>query len=235
MKKLIVVANDLERSGKSGLARAIAAHFSQNEIDHTLFTSDEMDMVESFEGEFWDLEDHFDPDSVMAAFEENEALVFDVHTGAARIWGDLCEENELDTMLAEIDAEMTLVVPNTGSERCNEEMLDLIDIYSDSCDYVVCHLPINESSSFEWEGSAAAKAMRNLGAVELEVSGLSAEMETAIANTNEDFVSVLNKPEALPRFAEVQVCQWLESVGSSLEEASDYLVPDVVGEVVLDY
>ena len=55
MKKLIVVVNDLERSGKSSTARAISHHLTNLEVKHLLVTSDEMDMTDTFPGEFWDL------------------------------------------------------------------------------------------------------------------------------------------------------------------------------------
>ncbi|MEX2580091.1 MAG: hypothetical protein WD342_13620 [Verrucomicrobiales bacterium] len=235
MKKLIVVVNDLERSGNSSVARAISHHLKTQERKHLLVTSNEMDMTDSFEGEFWDLEDQFDPSLLIAAIDGYEAVVLDVHTGAARIWGDLCEEHELENLLAELDAEMTMILPNTQSERCNEEMCDLAEIFSDQADYVIAHLPGDERNEVKWKGSPAEKALKHLGASAVDVPGLSDDLKTAMENTEVDFAAALNDPSALPRFAEVQITQWLEKVSESLATASDYLVPDEVGTVALDY
>lgn len=235
MKKLIVVVNDLEHSGKSTLTRAISHHLNQNEVKHLLITSDENDLGETYEGDFWDLEDQFDTDTLIQALENNEALVLDVHTGAARILGDICEEEELDNLLAELDVEMTLVIPNTGSERCNEEIVDLTDLFADSADYVIANLPIEDRGLVDWKGSDAAKATRFLGSTIIDIEHFSEDLKTALESTHSDLITALNKPEALPRFAEVQLCQWLENVSEVLNDAAEYIIPEAVAEVVLDY
>ena len=235
MKKLIVIANDLEGSGKSILARAISAHLKNNEISHQLITSDERDMTESFDGEFWDLEDELDSSQLIAAMDAHDALVLDIHSGAARNWGEFCENEEIENLLVELDAEMTMVFPETGSERCNHEVLDLSEIFSDTADYVVAHLPMESATDIDWEKSPADKAMKNLGGINLEIADLSDELVTAINSSSKNFISALDRPEDLPRFAEVQMCQWLENVSASLDEAGDYLIPEVMGSLVLDY
>ncbi|HRQ88957.1 MAG TPA: hypothetical protein PLA50_09180 [Bacteroidia bacterium] len=235
MKKLIVVVNDLERSGKSVLARALSHHLGSEDIKHLLVTSNEMDMTDSFPGEFWDLEDQFDVSQLIAAVDRYEAVVLDVHTGAARNWGDLFEAEDLENVLAEIDAEMTLLIPDTRSERCNEEILDLTEIFSDQADYVIAHLPGDARNEVKWKGSPAEKAIRYLGACEVAMPGISDELKTALDNAGLDFPEALNQPSLLPRFAEVQVTQWLERAAGCLAVGNEHLVPDASSSVVLDY
>ena len=235
MKKLIVVANDLERSGKSVLARAIASHLGDLEVNHLLITSNEMDMSDTFEGDFWDLEEQFDSSNLFSALDHYDAVVMDVHTGAARNWGEFCENEEMENLLAELDVEMTLVIPNTGTERCNEEIVDLADLFSDASDYIIAHLPMEERGLIDWEKSPAEKGTRYFGSIELEMPTFSDELTTAVESTSSDFVNALNQPDKLPRFAEVQICQWLETAAERLEDASEYLIPEVMGELVLDY
>ena len=86
MKKLIIVANDLEGSGKSILSRAISAHLKTNEVSHLLITSNELDVTENFEGDFWDLEDELDSSALISAMDAHDAVVLDLHSGAARNW-----------------------------------------------------------------------------------------------------------------------------------------------------
>ena len=235
MKKLIVVVNDLERSGKSSVARAVSHHLQSLETNHLLVTSNEMDMTDSFEGEFWDLEDQIELSQLIAAVDSYDAIVVDVHSGAARNWGEFCEENEIENLLAELDAEMTLVIPNTRSERCNEEICDLTEIFADQANYVIAHLPGDERTEIKWKGSLADKAIRYLGATQVEVPAISDDLETAIESAGIHFGEALNNPASLPRFAEVQVTQWMERTSEAFAVAQEYLVPDEVGTVALDY
>ncbi len=235
MKKLIVVVNDLERSGNSAIARALSHHLKSEEVKHLLVTSNEMDMTDSFPGEFWDLEDQFEVSQLIAAIDRYDAVVLDVHSGAARNWADLFESEDLENLLAELDAEMTLVIPDTRSERCNEEIYDLAEIFADQADYVIVHLPGEKRNEIKWKGSVAEKAIRYLGASEVEMPGLSDELRTALDNAGLELPEALNKPSALPRFAEVQVTQWLERASACLAAGNEHLVPDASGSVALDY
>ncbi|MAS96174.1 MAG: hypothetical protein CMO55_23475 [Verrucomicrobiales bacterium] len=235
MKKLIVVVNDLERSGKSSTARAISHHLTNLEVKHLLVTSDEMDMTDTFPGEFWDLEDQFETSQLIGAIDSYEAVVLDVHSGAARNWGEFCEERDLENLLAELDAEMTLVIPDTRNERCNEEICDLTEIFADQANYVIAHLPGDERFEVKWKGSLADKAIRYLGASQVDIPGISEELETALESTDVTFAEALNNPAELPRFAEVQITQWLERTSESLGAAQDYLIPDEIGSVALDF
>jgi hypothetical protein len=193
-----------------------------------------MDMTDSFPGEFWDLEDQFDVSQLIAAVDRHDAVIVDVHTGAARNWGDLFESEDLENLLAEIDAEMVLVIPNTRTERCNEEICDLTEIFSDQANYVIVHLP-GEKREMKWKASPAEKAIRYLGASDIELPGLSDELRTALENAGLELSEALNKPSALPRFAEVQVTQWLERASSCLMAGNEHLIPDSSGTVALDY
>lgn len=235
MKKLIVVVNDLERSGKSALARALSHHLKSEEVKHLLVTSNEMDMTESFPGDFWDLEDQFEVSQLISAIDRHDAVVVDVHSGAARNWADFFESEDLENVLSEIDAEMTVVIPDTRSERCNEEICDLAELFSDQANYVIAHLPGDKRNEIKWKGSPAEKAIRYLGASEVEIPGISDELRTALENADLELPEALNKPSSLPRFAEVQVSQWLERVSGNLSAGNDHLIPDASGSVALDY
>ena len=235
MKKLIVLVNDLERSGKSAVARTLSHHLASQEVKHLLVTSNELDMTDSFPGEFWDLEDQFDLSQLISAIDKNSAVILDVHSGGARNWGEFFEAEDLENLLAEIDAEMTLVIPDTRSERCNEEICDLTEIFADQADYVIARLPGDVKNEVKWKGSLADKAVRYLGASIVELPGISDDLRTALDNAGLDLVEALNQPAELPRFAEVQLSQWLERASSCLDGGSEYLVPDQVGSVALDY
>lgn len=235
MKKLIVVVNDLERSGKSSVARSITHHLSSLEVNHLAVTSNEMDMTDTFTGEFWDLEDQFDLSLMIGAIDNHEAIVLDIHTGAARVWGELCEEHDLENLLAELDTEMTLVVTDTRSERCNEEICDITELFADQADYIVAHLPGDARNEVPWKGSLAAKALKYLGGTEVEIPAPSDDLKTALASSGVELAAALNNPAVLPRFTEVPLTQWLERTSATFNNAQDYLIPEAVGIVALDY
>jgi len=235
MKKLIVVVNDLERSGKSSVARAITHHLSTLEVNHLAVTSNEMDMTDTFTGEFWDLEDQFDLSLMIGAIDNHDAIVLDVHTGAARVWGELCEEHDLENLLAELDTEMTLVVTDTRTERCNEEICDIAELFADQADYIIAHLPGDERTEMVWKGSLAAKALKYLGGTEVEIPAPSDDLKTGLSTAEVELAKALNNPAGLPRFTEVPLTQWLERTSVSLNNAREYLIPEEVGIVALDY
>ncbi|MDF1752569.1 MAG: hypothetical protein P1U89_07340 [Verrucomicrobiales bacterium] len=227
MKRLVVVVNDLERSGKSSVSRAVYHHLaSECEIKSFLVTSDENNLDEDYDGEYWDLDESLSVGQVIGLLEENDAVIFDVHTGGARNWAEFCEETEFDNVLAEVGAEMTLVIPNTGGVRCNEEIIDIAELFSDSADYLIAHLGIDQRDQVKWKGSDAEKATRYLGSIDVEFPSISEELATAIKNTDYDFSVALGKGAELPRFAEVQIAQWLEEVSNRLDSANEYILAD---------
>lgn len=228
MKKLLVVANDLEGSGKSTLSLTLSHFLNEKDIRHSLIISDERDVEAGREEEFWDIEDEIDMGQMIQALDSSDALVVEVASGAARAWADFCESRELENLLSELDVEMTLIVPEHLSERCHEEIIDLAEIFSDQADYVIAHLPIEARGSAEekWKGGAAAKAMNYLGALEISVPAVSSDLATALESAGKTLPEALASTEDLPRFLEVQITEWREQAALACERACDYLLPE---------
>ena len=235
MKRLIVVVNDLERSGKSSIARAVHHHLiSECEVESRLVTSDETNLTDEFEGDFWDLDEDLSLETVIDSIDENDAVIVDVHTGGARNWAVFCEKTEFESVLADLSTEMTLVVPNTGGIRCNEEISDLVDLFADSADYLIAHTAAADRDLVDWKGSDAQKATRNLNSIEVNFPNISSELETALSSAGRGMCEALTNLEALPRFAEIKISQWLEEVSTRLEDADEYIVAEGA-ELALEY
>ena len=228
MKKLLVVLNDLEGSGKSTVARALSHYLAEGEVRHSLIISDERDAEAGLKGEFWDIEDEIEMSQLIRALDRNEVVVIDVASGAARNWAEFCDSEELDSVLSEMDVEMTVVIPEHRAERCHEEIVDLAELFSDQADYVIVHLPIDPKGSVEekWKGGYAAKAVNYLGALEITLPGLGTDLETALESSGLSMGEAMGQMEALPRFLEVQVCDWQEKAILACERAEDYLMPE---------
>ena len=234
MKKLLVVLNDLEGSGKSTVARTLAHFLRENEIRHTLIFSDEGDAEGGLSGEFWDIEDEIEMSNLIRVLDRNDVVVVDVSSGAARNWADFSESEELDSVLSEMDVEMTILIPEHRSERCHEEIVDLADLFSDQADYVIAHLPIQPKGSVEekWKGGYAAKAVNYLGALEVTLPAIGPDLATALESSGLSMGQALGQMEDLPRFLEVQVTEWREKASMAFDRATEYLMPDRVDGLV---
>lgn len=230
MKKLIVVINDLDGSGKSTVARALSHHLSGSEIRHTLILTDGADLEAGLSGEYWDIEDEIEMSQLIRCLDSADAVVVDVASGSARNWAEFCESEELENVLAEMDVEMTMVIPEHRSERCHEEIVDLAEIFSDQADYVIVHLPLAARGSAEerWKGGYAAKAVNYLGAVEITLPDIQPELRAALDASDIGLGEALGQLSDLPRFLEVQACEWLEQASLACERARDYLLPEKV-------
>jgi hypothetical protein len=231
MKKLVALVNDLECSGKTSLANVLQSSYAEAGYNTLLVTTSERDIDEGSSGEFWDFEDDVDLSTLIGAIDNYDLVILDIASGSARTWAEFCEENELDTVLSEIDAEMTLVLPVHPSERNLNEVVDLLEIFSDSADYVIAHLPIEarRSEGQKWKGSQAAKAAKYLGASEITLPDISADLATALDAHGLSLPQALHKLENLPRFVEVELMQWREAASEVVSQEEAYLFAEPVG------
>ena len=71
MKKLIVVLNDLENSGKSSVSRALGCFLKENEITHKIITTDERDVDDHFNGDYWDFEDEMETSALVNTLDQH--------------------------------------------------------------------------------------------------------------------------------------------------------------------
>lgn len=227
MKKLIIVANDLEGSGKSTFSRSFQHLLRNQGVKHLFITSDERDMDDNFSGDYWDFDEQLEISQLIRAIDRNDVVILDINSGGARIWAEFFEENEIDTVLAEIDATMTLVIPCHSTERCHNELIELAAIFSDSADYVIPHFTHSSTltKKLTWEGSYAAKVTDYLGALHLEMPPLSKDLETALKSHDISLSQALTQLDQLPRFVEVAAMQWLEQIGDAINGTSEYVLP----------
>ena len=227
MKKLIVVVNDLEGSGKSTFARSFQHLLTNQDIKHLFITTDEQDMNDDFEGDYWDFDEDLEISQLIMAIDRNDVVLLDVSSGYARVWNDFFTQNEIDTVLAEIDASMTLVIPCHDSERCHTELVELAELFSDSTDYVIPHFPCPAGGGKEqgWKGSYAAKVTEYLGALHFEMPEISKELATALEAHGLSLSQALTQLDQVPRFLEVAAMQWLEQISKAINGTGEYGLP----------
>ncbi len=228
MKKLIIILNDLDQSGKSSLARTVGHYLKDHGFRHKFITTDDRELSDQFEGDFWDLEDELELSHLIGALDRNDAVIVDVCTGSARSWADFCEAHELDSVLSEMDAEMTVAIPACDYDRSHEEIVDLAEIFSDTADYIVAHLPLEcrGASSARWRGSYASKVTEYLGAVNVRVPAIDVNLAAALESHDMTLSQAIAEVDNLPRFLEVEVANWLDAAARSFKSATDYLLPE---------
>jgi len=229
MKKLIVIVNDLEGSGKSTFARSFQHLLTNQGVKHMFITTDEQDMDDNFSGDYWDFDEQLEISQLIMAMDRNEVVLLDVRSGYARVWEEFFEKNEVDTVLSEIDASMTLVIPCHDSERCHNELVELAELFSDSADYVIPHFPIAAGGTKEqgWKGSYAAKVTEYLGALHFKMPELSNELATALEAHELTLSQALTQLDQLPRFLEVAAMQWVEQMSKAINGTGEYVLPAI--------
>ena len=227
MKKLIVVINDLEGSGKSTFSYSFQHLLNNQEIKHLFITTDEQDIDDNFSGDYWDFDDQLEISQLIMSVDRNDVVLLDVNSGSARIWAEFFAKNEIDTVLAEIDASMTLVIPCHDSETCHNELVALAEIFSDCADYVIPHFPIRDAHSKHkpWKKSYAAKVTEYLGAMHFNMPEISKDLATALKSHDLSLSQALTQLDQLPRFAEVAAMQWLEQIAKAINGTDEYVLP----------
>lgn len=227
MKKLIVVVNDIEGSGKSTFARSFQHLLTNQGVKHLFITTDEQDMDDNFSGDYWDFDEDLDISQLIMSIDRNDVVLLDVSSGYARVWNEFFVQNEVDTVLAEIDASMTLVIPCHDSERCHNELVELAEIFSDSADYVIPHfsLPAQGTKKQTWKNSYADKVTNYLGALHLKMPEIGNELTTALEAHDLSLAQALTQLDQVPRFLEVAAMQWLEQISKAINGTGEYVLP----------
>lgn len=228
MKKLIVVVNDLEGSGKTTFSRSFQHLLANQGVKHMFITTDEQDVDDDFDGEYWDFDEPLEISQLIMAIDRNDVVLLDVGSGHARNWNEFLVDNEVDTLLAEIDASLTLVIPCQNSDSCHNELVELTELFSDSSDYVIPHFPLlsDGDSPVDWKGSYAEKVTEYMGAMHFEMPSPTKELATALDSHGLNLVESLSQLDQLPRFLEVALMQWLEQISKAVNGTGEYVLPE---------
>ncbi len=227
MKKLIAVINDLEESGKSTFSHSFQHLLNKQGIRHLFITTDPKDVDDNFTGDYWDFDEPLEVSQLIMAIDRNDVVLLDVNSGAARTWADFFIDNELETVLSEIDASMTLVIPCHNSELCHSELVELAELFSDSADYVIPHFPLPSGGTHRpWTGSYAAKVTDFLGALHFDMPEINKELTTVLDTHGLSLSQSLCQLDQLPRFVEVATMQWLEQIAKAIDSTGEYVLPE---------
>ncbi len=223
MKRLILAINPLIGCGKSAFTQVFEGMLTRKGISYSSVTT--VEEHASNASELWDMEEELDADQVVGFLEEGSIVVFDAPIRDAEQFIEFSLEVNLPDMLADEDAELTVVIPVSDDTESVERMVKLAEDLADSAQYVAIHEVDYEDSS--WDGSYAEKVMGYLGAAEVEMPGIEEDILNSIVESHEMTISqALAERKMLPRFIRDGVHRWELDYSEKLDEVVDILVPD---------
>lgn len=236
MKKLIFVMNDRAEVGKTCFSSALVRAIRTQEVaTGFLSVTGEKPAGSSnspaYDG-MWNIIEENDVQVLFDWCERYDALVCDVESGYADAVMELYESEDLDLVLGEHDIEMTVITPQVDEAACNEEIALIANRISDNAYYVVPRIPVDEFASFlqTWEDSEAAATLEYLGAVLVDVPRVTDPIQETLADHGLSIIDAMDRdPNSLPAHAADALEGWFQDFDLQLEEALDYLLPDLRG------
>lgn len=222
MKKLVIAINSQKKSGKTSFARVYGEIISRQGLDCvSLHTAMEDSSPKSL---FWDVEEDPDEEFLLAHVESNDVVVIDVASHQVEDFTNFLETSDTYEALAELDTEITVVIPNNPDVDMSADIVTIGEFFSDQADYVVLHgVTVAED---RWTGSPAQKAMNYLGAIEIDVPELNAEFATQLEHDHRiGLADALGRRKELPRFLRDELHRWEMGYATNLEQATELLIP----------
>lgn len=225
MKKLILIQNDSRKSGKSTVAAAIADMLDRRSVGYSLVHTDENRIDDP---NFFDLED-FEMSHIIGLVDQEAVTIIDVATGTAEALADVFSEFELEDLLAELDVEITVVIPVVDSDESLDETIRIGETFADGADYVVAKTgsKSNRLSEEDWANSYAAKAMGYLGAIEVVIPSASPALDATLREHEITMADAATDPSQLPDFAKTEIGDWFEKCFNNMAIAHDYLLGEL--------
>ncbi len=234
MKRILFVMNDHQEVGKTSFATALSTHLRRQGHRTALVAvvgdNDDRDRNAKYNGT-WNILDENNIKRLLGWTKKNDVIVCDVQTGYAEALMELHESIDMDLELGELDIEVTIVAPQVDEADCNECILEICRTLGDKAYYVIPRIPKDEfASSLEsWDDSRACRAVDSLGAVMMEVPRITDAARQLLESEDISLVEALAvEPEELPGDLGRYMRRWWREFDRQIEEAADYLEPEVV-------
>ncbi|MEM0897685.1 MAG: hypothetical protein AAGJ79_12465, partial [Verrucomicrobiota bacterium] len=223
MKRLLLVINPYSGFGKCAFTQVFVEHLSRKGISHAMATSVEENAAS--DAEVWDLDEELNTEHLLSFLDDGPIGVIDAPVSDAEQIIEFIQESGFVDSLADVDAEMTMVLTVSDEQESVERMVRLAEDLADGAQYLAVHEMDMEESN--WAGSYGEKVMNYLGAAEVEVPGIEEEILSSLEESHEMTLSqALAERKMLPRFLRDGLHRWELEFADNLEECSDILVPE---------
>lgn len=225
MKKLILVLNDLEGVGTTSCAQVIHALLRRKGHASTLVVTDPETDTDTCGAEFLDLAEGITSSDIIGLLDRSGIAVLDVYSEGAAILGEFFQEEEIGTLLSEIEAELTVVVTANDEVEGFEGIVGVAEAFADDADWVVVRTPVAAELPGDLEGSEAGRALEYLGALHVDMPEVAADTLSALEETGMSLGEALGRRKELPRFVRHALQGWELAFCNELAEAEEFLMP----------
>ena len=162
----------------------------------------------------------------MDLFDVHDAVVIDVETDEGAKFTDWYKRHGLDEILMELNAELTVILPLCDDAIVHREALSLAAGFSGMGDFIAVRSPLMADVPENFAGSAAAKALRLLGASIIEAPALDDEVLDEIEAMELTLPLALTQRQLLPRIITHPLLGWEVEFADRLAVVRDLLVPE---------
>jgi hypothetical protein len=228
MKRLILILNGKGGVGKSFFAINFIQFLKDKGITFVAIDSDnENSTLKRFHPDthFLDLSNRRGLDAIFAALEKNNLVVMDCRAASTDLFIDYFAEIDLPTVLATLNAKLTLVMPVNHESDSVDQIQRLTEEFGEQCNYVVVRNAAHSDSFAIFESSEVRALLANkLGGREIAmtrmqdwlVEALNAENLTATAAQKHAAFSLLDRQ---------RIQNWQRKLFAEIESVSELLLP----------
>lgn len=227
MKRLVLILNGKGGVGKSFFAVNFVQFLKDKNIAHSAIDSDnENSTLKRFhtDARFLDLDDRRELDEIFNALEKSNLVVMDCRAASTDLFIDYFTEIDLPTVLTELGATLTLVMPVNHESDSVDQIQRLTDYFGNKCSYVVVRNAAHSESFALFESSEVrAQLKTRLGGKEISMTRLQDWLVEALNAENLTTTTAAKHP-AFGLLDRQRLQTWQRKLYSEIESASDLLL-----------
>ena len=224
MKKLILVTNDAQSCGKTSIALVIGEYLRRKQVKHCLVnTAVEQELPNKAESLY--LEDGIQPTELVHLLGKNDAVIFDIHTEGGTAFSQWFNKHGIEEILMELNADLTVVLPICDDAMVHREAMLMAEAYTGMAEFIAIQSPLLADVPETFRGSQLEKALRLLGASVITAPAIEDAVLDQIDEMDLTLPLALTQRPLLPRMLTHPLLAWEVEFGESLNEVSDYLIP----------
>jgi hypothetical protein len=224
MKKLIIVANDAQACGKSTTALLLEQYLIRRQfrvargITHP-------DQELPTKAEVLDLDEGFSMQELVDAFYGVDAFIIDCQTASHGALGQILREGGIEEILAELDAELTVIIPVCDDAEVLRGARDAAEEFSGLGEFIVINQPLESDVPEAYASSATEKVLRYLGAAHVSLPAPSLDTIENLLDMDLDLPLGLTQRGLLPRYLMHQLLSWEVECGERIKNCEALLHP----------
>ena len=228
MKRLLLILNGKGGVGKSFFAVNFIQFLKDKGIAHVAIDSDnENSTLKRFHPDtrFLDLSNRRELDGIFAALEKSNLVVVDCRAASTDLFIDYFTEIDLLTVLSQLGATLTLVMPVNHESDSVDQIQRLADQFGKKCGYVVVRNAAHSESFALFESSEVrARLNGKLAGREIAMARLQ-DWLVEMLNAENVTVSAATKHSAFSLLDRQRLQTWQRKLYAEIESVADLLLP----------